>query len=147
MAEQILDYKASEPSSISGSDSIFVPQSPANFQIADLGLFLTPPVPSPNHVRLIANLGIQNISIGVVQQVVFRIFRDENEIFRTQQGLDFTGVGGDEQFYTVSLQALDFNVPSGFHVYTLTVERLTATVGDVVIGPITFSGLAIGPID
>lgn len=143
MAEQILDYKASVPNSTASSTLITVPLSPSNVQLADLGLFLTPPVPMPNRVRLIATVGIQNLS-NTIQQVVFRVFRDGNPIFSTQQGLE---PPDDEQFYTVSMQALDFNVPSGFHVYTLTVERLTATAGDVVVGPITFTCLAIGPID
>jgi len=141
MAEKILDYKASVPNSNTSTALIPIPASPTNVQLADLGLFLSSPVPMPNRVRLIATIGIHNLSNDVVQ-VLFRVFRDGNEIFNTQQGLED---GFSERNYTVSLQALDFNVSSGFHKYTLTAEGLT--LGDVVIGPITFTGLAIGPID
>lgn len=143
MAEQILNYKASEPSNATGGiAAIPIPASPANTVLADLGIFLAPPAPQPNRVRLIATVSLQTTAIGV-DQILFRIFRDGNQIFNTQQSVDFVGF---ENFYTVSMQAIDFNVSSGFHVYTLTVERLTGT-NTVVVGPITFSGLAIGPID
>lgn len=72
---------------------------------------------------------------------MFRIFRDDREIFNTQVGIESTD---SEQFYAITFQAIDTNLRSGSHVYTLTVENLTPNARADVVGPISFSGLAIG---
>lgn len=137
MTVQILDYKASVPNNSIGG-TIAVPTAPSSVQLADLGLFLVPPAPASNRVELKATVGLF-VTSGAVAQVVLRIFRDGNLIFTTQQGLDT-----NEDLYTVTFQAIDFNVASGFHVYTLTAELLAGVA--VVDGPVVFSGLALGPI-
>lgn len=71
---------------------------------------------------------------------MFRIFCDNIEILNTQVGIESTD---SEQFYAITFQAIDKNLRSGSHVYTLTVENLTPNTRTDVVGPISFSGLAI----
>jgi len=75
-----------------------------------------------------------------IAQILFRIFRDGKEIFNTQQGIESAG---SEQNYAVTFQAEDRNVRSGTHVYTVTAENRTANTRADVVGPISFSGLAV----
>ena len=79
-----------------------------------------------NHMELIFTVGIKEIN-GIAQ-VVFRIFRDDQEIFVAQQGIESND---SEQFYIVTFQAIDTHVKAGSHTYRVTV------------GPISFSALAI----
>ncbi|GIO33979.1 hypothetical protein J2TS6_51200 [Paenibacillus albilobatus] len=85
-----------------------------------------------------ASVGVRGITgIG---QIRFRIFRGRTEIFNTQQGIESTG---SEQNYVVTFQAEDINVKAGTHVYTVTAENVAANTRVDVVGPITFSGLAV----
>jgi len=47
---------------------------------------------------------------------------------------------GFESNYNVFLQALDFSVPVGFHVYTL---QASSSGGTTTLSPREFSGLAV----
>ncbi|NWQ42661.1 exosporium protein C [Bacillus sp. EB106-08-02-XG196] len=150
MPEIILDYKASRPSNQTGK---FPPISlpVGGTELAGLGLFIVPPVPADNRIELKGTLGLQALSGTPV--VFLRIFRQVNgvgpeiEIFNTR----FTPEPAPaEAFYTTSFQAIDFNVAgsNGFIVYKLRGEVLASPAGTVnVVGPITFTGLAIGNID
>ncbi|GED68204.1 hypothetical protein BRE01_19060 [Brevibacillus reuszeri] len=92
----------------------------------------------PNQVELVASVGVRGIT-GIAQ-IRFRIFRDGREIFNTIQGIESTG---SEQNYIVTFQAIDRNVRSGSHVYTVTAENQTANTRADIVGPISFSGLAV----
>ncbi|MBY9081546.1 exosporium protein C [Paenibacillus sp. HN-1] len=92
----------------------------------------------PNRVDLVATIGIRGVT-GIAQ-IRFRIFRDGKEIYNTQQGIESVG---SEQNYAVTFQAEDRNLRPGAHVYTLTAENLTANTRADVVGPISFSGLAV----
>ena len=150
MPENILDYKASEPSNQTGGVPAFA-LPVGGIQLADLGIFIVPPVPAINRIELKGTVGLQALTGTPV--VFLRIFRQVNgvgpdvEIFNTR----FTPEPAPaEAFYTASFQMIDFNVAasSGFIVYKLRGEVLLAPVGTVnVVGPITFTGLAIGNID
>lgn len=150
MPEIILDYKASEPSNQTGGTPA-IPLTPAGVQLADLGIFFTPPGPATNRIELKGTVGLQALTGTPV--VFLRIFRQANgvgpdvEIFNKE----FTPeIAPAETFYTISFSTIDFNVAasSGFIVYKLRGEVLAAPVGTAnVIGPITFTGLAIGNID
>jgi hypothetical protein len=151
MPEIVLDYKASEPSNQTGGVPAFaLPVSPG-IQLADLGIFIVPPVPATNRIELKGTVGLQALTGTPV--VVFRIFRLTNgvgpavEIFNERFKPEPAPA---EAFYTASFHTIDFNVAasSGFIVYQLTGEVLPAPVGTVnVVGPVTFTGLAIGNID
>jgi len=92
----------------------------------------------PNRVELVATVGVRGVT-GIAQ-ILFKIFRDGVQIFNTIQGIESAG---SEQNYAVTFQAIDRNVRSGNHVYTVTAENLTANTRADVVGPISFSGLAV----
>lgn len=92
-----------------------------------------------NRVELIATIGVDGIT--GTSQVLFRIFRDNIEIFNTQVGFESTD---SEQFYVQTFQAIDQNVGSVTHEYSLTAENLTSGASAEVVGPLSFSALAIG---
>lgn len=141
MTETILAYNDTVPSSRLGATPPIVIPFGSQQTIAAFSLTLGVEAPAANRVELNATVGVA--ATLSVPQVVFRIFRDGNLIFRTQQGLQ----NAAEQFYAVKMTAIDFNVPQGIHSYTLTVEILSAANTASVAGPITFGGIAFGPID
>ena len=83
-------------------------------------------------------MGVEGITD--IAQVVFRIFRNGNEIFNTQDGVESAD---SEQNYTFTFQAIDFNLTTGVNFYQLTAENITPNTQADVVGPISFSGLAI----
>lgn len=143
MAEQVLDFKASVPSNTNGgSPPLLINAAPfPPLVLADLGIFLTPPAPASNRVELVATVGIRAIS--GVPRILFQITRDGNIIFTTAASAE----PSFDNFYTVTFETVDFNVSSGFHVYTLTAQVVNPPATANVVGPVTFSGLAIGPVD
>ncbi|SFS95080.1 hypothetical protein [Marininema halotolerans] len=142
---QVLDYNASVPRSVQVTASpLAIPSSPARLQLAGTGIYIPASFAGNNRVQIQGTIGcLYNIGFGQ-SQLRIRIFRDGGEIFNAPYPLFFTGT----PFYTISVQTIDFNVTSLFHIYTMTIES-TASNGSTgqVIGPITFSALAIGPID
>ncbi|NWQ42663.1 exosporium protein C [Bacillus sp. EB106-08-02-XG196] len=153
MANVILDYKASVPNNtFGGTEAVTIPQIPNQLQVAGLGMFLSELTPSAesNRVYLSADVGI-NSQLGSVfnNAVFFRIYRDGVEIFNTVVGLQNTPTLPAHD-YNVTLSTIDEGVPFGFHVYQLTVQAVVAnsnppffTIAQVV-GPVSFSGLAVG---
>lgn len=150
MPEIILDYKASEPSNQTGGGApIALPVG--GVQLADLGIFIVPPVPISNRIELKGTVGLQALTGNPV--VFIRIFRQVNgmgpdvEIYNDR----FTPeIAPAETFYTTSFHTIDFNVSAatGFIVYKLRGEVLSAPAGTAqVVGPISFTGLAVGNID
>ncbi|MDN8592601.1 hypothetical protein Q0V21_28165 [Paenibacillus sp. 11B] len=144
----LLDYKASVPSNqIGGIADIPLTVSPG-VQLADLGIFITPPIPAVNRVELKGTLGLQGISGNPIVTVTITRLPDNigpgSVIFTKQINIEAQAL--TEIFYTSSFSTIDFNVTSatGLIVYTLTAQ--IAAAGNVanVVGPITFTGMAIG---
>ncbi|ERI09568.1 hypothetical protein [Aneurinibacillus aneurinilyticus] len=136
--KRILDYKATEPRrSFNVAQPTMIPLAPGRVRLASVRIMI-PRNSSRNTVELVATVGVRGIT--GISQVRFRIFRDGKEIFNTQQGIESAG---SEQNYTVAFQAIDQNVPSGSHTYTLTAENRTSGTAVSVVGPISFSALAI----
>jgi hypothetical protein len=135
---RILDKAAVEPRrSFNLARSTIIPRTPKRLRLASITIRI--PVNShPNRVELVATVGVRGV-IGIAQ-ILFRIFRDGKEIFNTQQGIESAG---SEENYAVTFQAIDRNVRSGTHVYTVTAENRTANTRADVVGPVSFSGLAI----
>jgi hypothetical protein len=119
---------------------IVIPLGSPPVTLANLTITLDAAAPLNNRVELQATVGVAGT--GSVAQVLFRIFRDGTQIFLTQQGVQTA----QEQFYVVQMTTADFNVTPGAHAYALTVERSSAGATASVAGPITFSGLALGPV-
>jgi hypothetical protein len=151
LPEIFLDYKASEPSNSTGGVPAFpLPGSPG-VQLADLGIFIAPPVPAVNRIELKGTVGVQAVTGTPI--VIFRIFRLPNgigpglEIFNKEQTMEPAPA---ESFYTMSFLMIDFNVvaSTGFIQYVLRGE-VSNPVGNTanVVGPVTFTGLAVGNID
>ncbi|NIK78006.1 hypothetical protein FHS15_003144 [Paenibacillus castaneae] len=135
---RILDKAAVQPRrSFNLAKSFTIQRSPSRSGIAAIAIRI--PVNSqPNRVDLVASVGVRGVTgIG---QIRFRIFRGGKEIFNTQQGIESTG---SEQNYIITFQAEDRNVRAGTHAYTVTAENLTANTRVDVVGPISFSGLAV----
>ncbi len=140
MTVNILAFSDTVPSSRLGATPPIVIPFGSQLTIASFSIILDASTPVNNRVELNATVGAA--AMLSVPQVVFRIFRDGNLIFATQQGMQ----NANEQFYTVKMTAIDFNVLPGTHTYSLTVERLALANTASVAGPITFGGIAFGPI-
>lgn len=135
---RLLDKAAVQPRSrFNRSRSFVIPRAPKRVTLATIHIKI-PANSQPNRVELVATVGVRGIT-GIAQ-ILFRIFRDGKEIFNTKQGIESAG---SEQNYAVTFQAIDKNVRTGNHVYTVTAENQTANTRVNVVGPISFSGLAI----
>ncbi|GIP23477.1 exosporium protein C [Paenibacillus sp. J22TS3] len=134
---QILAYGTNVPTPITDGAAITIPLTPAGQGIS-LVRITVPPVAN-NRVELVATVGFRgDTGTG---SVLFRIFRDGREIYYARQGFE----AGFEKYYLTTQQAIDSNVAAGTHDYVLSVELLNAGTAATVIGPITFSALAIEP--
>ncbi|MGE6363623.1 exosporium protein ExsC [Bacillus paramycoides] len=135
----IIDYQATQPINKTGETTFTIPHSPKKAILAKIKLKISKRDSRNNRVELIATVGVEGIT--GISQILFRIFRDDTEIFNTQVGIESTD---SEQFYAQTFQAIDQDVSRGTHKYSLTVENLTSAASADVVGPLSFSGLAIG---
>ncbi|MDC0762861.1 exosporium protein C [Brevibacillus sp. AG] len=136
---RILDKAAVQPRRrFNLANSFTIRRSPGRSLLATIRIRIPSRHSQPNRVELVATVGVRGIT-GIAQ-ILFRIFRDGREIFNTLQGIESTG---SEQNYAVTFQAIDRNVRAGTHIYTVTAENRTANTRADVVGPVTFSGLAV----
>ncbi|MFF2754035.1 exosporium protein C [Psychrobacillus sp. NPDC058041] len=136
---QILDYQATEPLSTFNPDNAFtIPQAPFKVLLASIQINIPSTASRNNRVELVSSIGVTGITN--ISQVVFRIFRNGKEIFNTQDGVESAG---SEINYVFTFQAIDSNLTSGANFYQLTAENITPNTQANVVGPISFSGLAI----
>jgi hypothetical protein len=132
----VLDYKATQPRSrFNSSNPIIIPFSTKRLRLATIQLSLPQ---SATRVELITSVGVRGIT-GIAQ-ILFKVFRDGKQIFNTVQGIESTG---SEQNYIVTFQAIDSNVTKGSHTYNVTAENTTKGTRVNLVGPISFSGIAI----
>ena len=139
---RIIDYKATEP--VSKVDQIspkMIPHSPKRLKVAHIDITIPRRNAKDNNVELIATVGLRGVT--GTSQLLFRIFRDEKEIFRAQEGVESDPES--EVNYIATFQAIDMDVNKGTHRYQVTVENMTNGTEAAVVGPISFSGLAIAP--
>jgi hypothetical protein len=135
---RIIAYNAVEPrSTVNLNNPITIAHSPSRTTLANLRIVI-PRGASRNKVELIGTVGVEGLTD--IPQLLFRIFRDGKQIFTTQQGVESAD---SERVYTISFQAIDRNLRSGAHTYRLTVENLTPVSEAAVVGPVSFSALAI----
>jgi hypothetical protein len=138
---EIRDYKAIQPRNRTNTQNVAViPHSPRRLRLATIRLTVPRSTMTSrrNTVELLATVGVRGVLN--IAQLVFRVFRDNVEIFRTQQGVESAA---SEEFYTIAFQAIDLNPRLGTHRYTLTVENATANTTAQVVGPVNFSGKVI----
>ncbi|MBW5447710.1 exosporium protein C [Cohnella sp. CFH 77786] len=112
-------------------------RSPNTSLVASLVLTI-PANAQPNRVELVATVGVRGVT-GIAQ-VLFQVTRDGMEIFSTVQGVESSG---SEQNYVITFQAIDRNVATGRHVYQVLASNLTANTRVDVVGPVSFSALAV----
>jgi len=135
---RILNKATTQPKrKFSLANSFTISRSPSRSIIAIIRLRI-PRNARPNLVDLVATVGVRGVT--GISQILFRVFRDGVEIYNTLQGIESAG---SEQNYVVTFQAEDKNVKSGTHTYTVTAENRTANTRAKVVGPISFSGLAV----
>jgi hypothetical protein len=134
----ILDYQSNVFARVTDGVAIPVPLTPNRIQIADTGIFI--PLGQagyPNRVEILTTVGFRgDVGTG---SILFRLFRDGNEIFYTREGFET----GFEKFYTTTFQMIEINVTEAHHTYSVTAELLTGGTAATVIGPLTISALAI----
>jgi hypothetical protein len=138
----IIDYQATEPVRKVGKIMPkTIPHSPKRLTVAHIKITIPRRNANDNNVELIATVGVRGIS--GTSQLLFKIFRDEKEIFRAQVGVESDPTS--EVNYIATFQAIDMDVEKGTHFYEVTVENITNGTEAAVVGPISFSGLAIAP--
>ncbi|WP_261131875.1 hypothetical protein [Bacillus sp. Marseille-Q3570] len=138
MAKQIQDYNVSAPASSNGALNRAIPASPSTIKLAEFGLSIPT---NTNHVELTGSVGWEATLGNPI--VLIKLFRGSQIIFTTTSQIDISV----ENNRTVSFNAVDFNVPAGPQAYSITIE-LTNSLGllnqGAVIGPVTYTGMAIG---
>lgn len=136
---QILDYQATEPLSVFNPNNAFpIPQAPFKVLLASIQINIPATASRSNRVELVSTIGVEGITN--ISQIVFRVFRNGREIFNTQDGVESAG---SEINYVFTFQAIDSNLTAGANFYQLTAENVTPNTQANVVGPISFSGLAI----
>ena len=138
----IIDYQATEPvSKVGKSRTKMIPHSPKRLTVAHIKITIPRRNANDNNVELIATVGVRGVT--GTSQLLFKIFRDKKEIFRAQEGVESDPTS--EVNYIATFQAIDMDVEKGTHLYEVTVENITNGTQAAVVGPISFSGLAIAP--
>lgn len=134
-----IDYQAAQPfRRFTPSRPTTIPRSPLRVSLATIRIRI-PSGKTLNRVELVATVGVRGVT--GVSQILFRIFRDGREIFNTQVGIESDSES--EVNYVETFQAIDFNVGQGSHVYQVTAQNLTRGTEAEIVGPVSFSGLAI----
>ena len=135
---QVIGFAASVPSSTSGSLSRTIPLNPNSIVLSQFGFYINQ---NADQIFLNATVGVQAAIVNPT--ITFRIFDENNRlVFSTTEQMQLS-VG---QAQTISFQAIDTARPLGFRVYTLTAsstDLLPILTGATVIGPLTFSALAL----
>ncbi|MDP4146550.1 MAG: exosporium protein C [Bacillota bacterium] len=136
----IIDYQATEPlSKVNNNKPTTIPHTPRKIVLADICITIPRKHAKKNKVELVATVGVRGLS--GTSQILFRIFRDGKEIFNAQEGVESDPTS--EVNYIVTVQAIDSNVGQGSHKYQVTAENLTKCTEAAIVGPVSFSGLAI----
>ncbi|MDR4947073.1 exosporium protein C [Neobacillus cucumis] len=141
---RIIDFQATEPiRKVKNNKPVSIPHSPNLIVLTTINITVPRRNANNNSVELIATVGVRGVSD--TSQILFKIFRDGKEIFRAQEGIEADPTS--EVNYIVTFQAIDMNLGQGTHLYELTAENITNGTEAAVVGPISFSGLAVAPDD
>jgi len=136
---QILDYQATEPLSTFNPETAFpIPQAPFKILLASIQINIPGTASRNNNVELLASIGVAGVTD--ISQIVFRVFRNGKEIYNTQDGVESAD---SEQNYIFTFQAIDSNLIAGANFYQVFAENITPSAQANIVGPISFSGLAI----
>lgn len=140
MTKVIIDYNATVVTPIANGVNIPIPASPAGVSIATTSVYIDPANPASltNRVELNATFGYRSI-LGE-PEIIVRLWRAGTEIYYALAGDAFNGV---DEYSLVSLQMIE-HASLGTQNYQLIVENRNAASTARVIGPITFTAIAIG---
>lgn len=140
MAKTIIDYNATVVTPIANGVNIPVPTTPAGVSIATTSVYIDPfnPASATNRVELSATFGYRSV-LGE-PEIIVRLWRAGTEIYYALAGDAFNGV---DEYSLVSLQMIE-HAPLGTQNYQLIVENRNPASTANVIGPITFTAIAIG---
>ncbi|MRR42330.1 exosporium protein C, partial [Bacillus anthracis] len=137
----IIDYQGIQPIKKTDATTYTIPNSPNKAILVNIELKIPLKYSRNNRIELITTIGFKSVTNR--SQLFVRIFRNDIDIFNTQVSIGSTDY---KQYSVETFQTIDKNVSSGIHEYTLTVENLTSDASADVIGPLSFSGLAIGQV-
>ncbi|QHW34281.1 exosporium protein C [Paenibacillus rhizovicinus] len=129
----LIDYNVSVPAVATNQVAITVPMTPTKTILAELGIYVQPQYANNNRVQLIASFGAQGIIF--TPSVLFRVFRDTQEIYYGVHGLETNY----EHYGLVTFQVIDINVPAGAHGYSVYCENLDEGTEAQIIGPMNVS--------
>lgn len=132
---EILDFGFNVPTPVTNGAAIPIPITPFGQGISQVRVNVSR---GPNRVELKATVGI--FGVAGISRVLFRVFRDGQEIFYGLQGVE----AGFEAYYLVSFNVIDPDVPVGVHDYTISVENLVPGTTANVVGPIEASATVYG---
>jgi len=136
---QILDYQATEPLNTFNPETAFpIPQAPFKILLASIQINIPGTASRNNNVELLASIGVAGVTD--ISHIVFRVFRNGKEIYNTQDGVESAD---SEQNYIFTFQAIDSNLIAGANFYQVFAENITPNAQANIVGPISFSGLAI----
>ncbi|WP_405111400.1 hypothetical protein MHH28_02630 [Paenibacillus sp. FSL K6-1217] len=131
---QIIDFSRSAITSFSQSISIPVPLSPSSYILTEFGLATA----LGGSVLLNATVGVQT-TLGN-PNLLFTLLRSGTPVFTL-----LATAPGAGQYDSLSLSYVDFNFPSGYFAYTLTIAQVNSSTLNTatLIGPVDFSGLSL----
>ncbi|KGE16868.1 hypothetical protein [Paenibacillus wynnii] len=140
MSKVIIDYNSSVVTPIANGVNIPIPTTPAGVSIATTSVYIDPanPASATNRVELTATFGYRSI-VGE-PEIIVRLWRAGTEIYYALAGDAFNGA---DEYSLVSLQMIE-HAPLGTQNYQLIVENRNPASTARVIGPITFTAIAIG---
>ncbi|MDQ0195608.1 hypothetical protein [Paenibacillus wynnii] len=140
MSKVIIDYNSTVVTPIANGVNILIPNTPVGVSIATTSVYIDPanPASATNRVELTATFGYRSI-VGE-PEVIVRLWRAGTEIYYALAGDAFNGV---DEYSLVSLQMIE-HAPLGTQNYQLIVENRNPASTARVIGPITFTAIAIG---
>jgi hypothetical protein len=133
---RLLDYQANQPLGTVIAKAIIIPNTPVT--LATLSIAIPKRAALKNRVELLATTGIRGdkgiarIKFKIRHVKVRNVVTAIQEIRSSKKGSD-----------VVTLQGIDFDIPSGIHRYVLTAENIARGTAAEVVGPISFSALAV----
>lgn len=140
---RMIDYQAIElVSEDQKIKPVEVTHSPRKLVLATINVTIPRENEKRNHIDLKARVGIRGIS--GISQILFTILRDGEEIYRFERSVESDSPS--ENSSILKLYTVDKNVEEGAHTYRVVVENHTKGQA-VIVGPISFSGAVMDPID
>lgn len=115
-----------------------ITHSPRKLILASIDITIPSKNAYENHVKLNAKVGLRGIN--GTSKILFTIYRNGVEIYTTKEVVESDS--STEENYITKIKFTDLNVGDGSHTYKVTAENMTTGTESVVVGPISFRGIA-----